>query len=173
MVCQTLRLKGFHVDIFLVRHAKSEHNPSRWRSDASRPLSARGESRQHRAACGMVKAGLTFAEAWVSPMRRAQQTLDIILKAYPAVPVVERAELAACEPASAVKSLLAEAYASNPSRKLLLVGHNPNMSDLLELLGGDAYMRTSDLAWIGWDEQGPRELKFFPRGELMKGADDD
>ena len=161
------------MDILLVRHAKSEHNPSRWRSDAERPLSARGEDRQTRATRGMKNAGLSFDEAWVSPMRRAQQTLDIILAAYGDVPVLQHSELAVWEPASGVKSLLANAYASEPNRDLLLVGHNPNMSELLSLLGGDAEMRTSDVAWLRWDERGPRQMAFFSRGELMKGTDDD
>jgi phosphohistidine phosphatase SixA len=161
------------VDILLVRHAKSEHNPSRWRSDALRPLSARGEDRQTRAARGMKNAGLSFDEAWVSPMRRARQTLDIILDAYGDVPVAEHPELEVWEPAASVESLLAEAYVAQPHRDLLLVGHNPNMSELLSLLGGNAEMRTSDVAWLRWDERGPRQLAFFPRGELMKGLDDD
>ncbi|MFT5128881.1 MAG: phosphohistidine phosphatase SixA, partial [Rhodothermales bacterium] len=165
--------EGFSVDILLVRHAKSEHDPSRWRNDAVRPLSARGIDRQQRATRGMLVAGLSFDEAWVSPLLRAQETLDLILDVYGDVPVVEHQELAVCEPAPAIKALLAEAYTENPDRNLLLVGHNPNMSELLELLGGDADMRTSDLAWIRWDEDGPQQQAFYNRSDLMKRADND
>jgi phosphohistidine phosphatase SixA len=156
------------VDILLVRHAKSEHNPSLWRSDDVRRLSARGEERQKKAARGMLSAGLSFDEAWVSPYCRARQTLDLILDVYDPVPVVLRPELIVWEPAQAVMSLLQACYEQRPDARLLLVGHNPNMTDLLHLLGGYEYMRTSDLAWMRWDDDGPHQVKFFSRAELMK-----
>lgn len=161
------------MDILLVRHAKSEHNPSLYPSDAVRPLSERGEARQKKAARGMKAAGLTFDEAWVSPYRRARETLELILDVYGPVSTVERQELVVWEPAESVVDLLADAYEARPDSQLLLVGHNPNMSDVLHLLGGHELMRTSDLAHICWDKQGPRQIRFYPRAELMSGGDHD
>lgn len=114
--------------------------------------------------------GVRYHQAWVSPLTRAQQTLEIIQDAQdnPApVKVVE--ELAVFGDPDTVYDLLEEHYKKDPNSKLLLVGHNPNMTELVELLASEEVpeMRTSDMAWVVWDEQGPQLRKFYPRGKLM------
>ena len=66
------------MEILLVRHAKSFYDWAKYPTDAERPLSEKGRKRQISVAEGMKKLHLTFDLAWVSPYKRAQETLQII-----------------------------------------------------------------------------------------------
>ena len=156
--------------IILVRHAKSDYDWSKWPTDSVRPLSPKGIERQHKVAKGMLREGLTFDEIWVSPYKRARQTLEIIQE-YQGDDVevhIDRNLPPHGDPDKTYDKLREE-YKNHPEKNLLLVGHNPNMSSLLELLADSRdtpEMNTSDVAVCEMDKKSSKLVKFYPRKEL-------
>lgn len=155
------------MDIILVRHAKSAHDYSRWKTDDIRPLSPIGTERQTKSSLGMQREGLAFDMIWVSPFLRAQQTLEIIQNTYDSdlePEIVD--ELQVWGDPSLVKDMLDDHASNHPDSKLLIVGHNPNISNLIELLTGEhIYMKTSDVVMIS--KKSEWELvTYFPRKRL-------
>ena len=153
--------------IILVRHAKSAHDYTRWKTDGIRPLSDVGRNRQMKTSRGMKERGLEFDTIWVSPFLRARQTLDIILDTFDSdiSPLIVD-ELQVWGDPELVMDKLNDFAQLNPSSNLLLVGHNPNISTLVELLTDERIdMSTSDVVVItkngGWQLE-----SYFPRNTL-------
>ena len=156
--------------VILVRHAKSDYDWVRWPSDSVRPLSEKGKLRQIKVAKGIIQKNIRFDECWVSPYTRAQQTLEIIQQYQPNdVPVKINKELPPFgDPETVLEQIRKESLAY-PSKTILLVGHNPNMSELLELLSGTPNvpeMRTSDVAICEINGEETKLIKYYSRSEL-------
>jgi phosphohistidine phosphatase len=117
----------------------------------------------------MKEEGFEFDEIWCSPYRRARETLEIIQK-YVSQDIEAKllSELVVWGDPSQVVKMIRKRYDNAPNLKLLLVGHNPNMSSVLRVLSGeDIEMKTSDLAWLRMDDEVVELIRFFPRNELM------
>ena len=155
--------------VILVRHAKSAYDWNRWPRDSLRHLSDKGRERQNKVALGMKKENITFDEVWVSPYTRAKQTLDIIMNTYEtSVPVRIKSELTPGGDPEAIFYELQEESKKHPEKTILLVGHNPNMSDLLQLISNLSYqdMRTSDVAICSLTGEDSKLIKYYHRKEL-------
>ena len=159
--------------VILVRHAKSAYDWNRWPIDSMRPLSGKGITRQHKVAKGMVRENLHFEKVWVSPYIRAQETLDIILKYYRVN--VKLAIIKELTPSGSSVKLLEQlqevSTPNNQDTSILIVGHDPTLSELLELICGPEKeyipnMRTSDVAVCEVVANETRLLRFYPRAEL-------
>jgi phosphohistidine phosphatase len=155
--------------LVVLRHAKSA-----WPAgvaDAARPLAERGE-RDAPAVGRWLREHVPGIDLTVcSPATRAQQTWRLAagqLDGTPACRLDERIYDAD------VDDLLAVIHAlPDTARTVLLVGHNPGLSDLVHALTGDRVeLKTSSVAvlhgpdrWTGV-EQGTAELAGFetPRG---------
>jgi phosphohistidine phosphatase SixA len=155
--------------IILIRHAESDHS-LRWGSDAARPLSDIGKRQQKRAASKMFQLGVDFDEAWVSPFFRAKQTLQIIQSVRAsAAPQKELFDLEVHGDPQKVYDKLSQEFEVNPVKRLLLVGHNPNISKLLHLLVKDINrrMNTSEVAWLVWYNSGIYLEKYLDKETLL------
>lgn len=156
--------------VILVRHAKSDYDWVRWPSDSVRPLSEKGKLRQIKVAKGMIQKNIRFDESWVSPYTRAQQTLEIIQQYQPTdVPVKINKELPPFGDPEKIYIQLRDTSKNSPSKSILLVGHNPNISELLELLAGTPNvpeMRTSDVAICEINGEESKLIKYYSRSEL-------
>ena len=159
------------MEILLVRHAKSFFDWTKYPTDAERPLSEKGRKRQISVAEGMKKLHLTFDLAWVSPYKRAQETLQIIQEImgnYVPINVVN--ELVPGGDEELVFKLLQNQAVSTPEIRLLIVSHNPLVSTLLELLASSNLtldMSTSDVALCEITETERRMIKYYSRDELI------
>ncbi len=115
------------MDLYLMRHGIAEHRAP---SDAERALTAEGVQVMRREAAGLVRLGVRPAVILASPLRRAQQTAQIVRDVLePSV------EIATC-PGLAFgdhESVLIELGASN-SPSALLVGHMPLIGELTSIL---------------------------------------
>lgn len=118
----------------LLRHAKSDIG-DRGVRDFDRTINAKGE----RAAATMGRQaralGLTFDQVVASPAVRVEATLDKFARGHGDVPAAEwdkRIYLA-----SAVTLLDVVHGAADAHDRLLLVGHNPGIEDLVLLLAPD------------------------------------
>jgi phosphohistidine phosphatase len=136
----------------LMRHADA-----RWKdagiSDLERPLNRRGTTAAEAMARRLLELELVPDLVVVSPARRAQQTAEIVARelSVPARRVIREEGLYLAGAAD----LLGVVQASGPRvTHLLLVAHNPGVSELAHLLvpaGGSAGLATAALCSIAFD----------------------
>lgn len=111
------------MDLYLVRHAIAEE-PRAGQADARRALTARGRKRFERAARGMRELGVACDVLVHSPWLRAQETAEIL-----------SAELGGehelCVSAALARVPDATLLAELRGARVVLVGHEPWLSDLL------------------------------------------
>jgi len=120
----------------LVRHAKASTEPRGGSRDFERPLAPRGEQDAARMGERLARAGVMPDRIVASTARRAAQTADAVARAigYPTRDI-ERNDAVYM---ASRRELVERVEATDASvRHLLLVGHNPGMSELWGWLTGD------------------------------------
>lgn len=160
--------------LWLLRHAEAE--PHGTREDAQRRLTERGELQARAAGVALERLGVRFAEVLFSPKVRARQTADLAAQAWPEH---ERAKLAVHEPLACgfdgAQALDAMTGVEADGR-LLLVGHEPDLSRVVgELTGARADVKKGGVAVVRLEGAGgqllvlmrPRELALIARGALQ------
>jgi len=110
-------------ELFIMRHAKSSWNTDE--PDLSRPLNKRGRNAAKRIGNGLARLGWIPDEILVSPANRAQQTCEIINLN---VAVKEDSRI---YEASLSDLLNVIADVPDSTDKLMLIGHNPSLEELL------------------------------------------
>ena len=109
-------------------------------NDDERPLSPKGVKRTRRIAKGIRRLDIPFDALLTSPLTRARQTVDIVAAALGSEARVE--EIASLAPDSAFDQLLADLGRYRDRKHLLLVSHEPFLSDTLSsLLAGQSATR--------------------------------
>jgi len=119
----------------LVRHAKSSWKDAAL-DDADRPLNKRGKRDAPEMGKRLAKLGAKPSVIISSPAKRARKTAWTIAQAlgYPRGKVVERPAVYL----ATVDDLLAVLRGiDNGIREVILVGHNPGITDLANLLTGE------------------------------------
>ena len=122
------------MEIYLLRHAiAEERDQDKYPDDSKRPLTAKGKKRMRRAAEGMAAAGLSFDVIYTSPFTRARQTADIVANVFRAQKKLHETKTLATDgdPEELIK-LVNEMKGKADS--ILLVGHEPYLSDLISVL---------------------------------------
>jgi phosphohistidine phosphatase len=125
------------MNLYLMRHAiavESDENTE----DSQRPLTEKGRKRLGKIARNLVKLDLTFDLILTSPYLRARQTADVVADVLnlKAKQVLVSENLA---PLGLVDQLLEEINAHESIEFLLIVGHQPFLSQLIGMLvAGDA-----------------------------------
>ncbi|MGC4113203.1 MAG: phosphohistidine phosphatase SixA [Myxococcales bacterium] len=110
--------------LYLMRHGlAAEAAGSDSRSDAERPLTTEGRSRVEKMAEALRDLGAAPSLIFSSPLVRAQQTAEIVGRAFPKAKVKASSRLA---PGSPPMDLLDEAAATR-SKEVLCVGHAPHL----------------------------------------------
>lgn len=131
--------------LHLLRHAHAG-DPDAWSApDAARPLSRKGREQAER--LGVFLAGIGFAPDAIisSPKVRARETAELVAARLDMEITIDE-RLAGGSDLADVNAVLAAA--GDPDRPVL-VGHDPDFSDLLAALcGGDVPMRKGALARI-------------------------
>ena len=113
--------------VYLLRHAIAENNAA---SDAVRDLTAEGFAQARSVTEKFRKHSPPMDSVLCSPYNRAQQTAFAIMTLYPEIALTTDERL---KPGSDVYSML-DAIESLDVQHLLLVGHNPFLSNLLSVL---------------------------------------
>jgi len=129
------------MNLYFMRHgiALARDDPSVI-DDDQRPLSKKGVKRTRRIAKGIRRLDIPFDALLTSPLTRARQTVDIVAATLGAEARVE--EIASLTPNSAFDQLLADLGRYRDSKHLLLVSHEPFLSDTLSsLLAGQSATR--------------------------------
>jgi phosphohistidine phosphatase len=151
--------------LWFLRHAEAE--PHGTRSDAERRLTPRGEAQSRAAGIALARMEATFEAVLFSPKARARQTAELAAEQWSAE---QRAVLRAYQPlaggfaASQALDALSEIDADG---RLLLVGHEPDLSQVVaDLTGGRVDLKKGGLAVVRLEGVGgqlavlmrPREL---------------
>jgi phosphohistidine phosphatase len=121
------------MNLYLLRHGiASDLGAGGNCEDAARELTEEGKHRLREIADGMERFGLEFDLIVSSPYARARQTAELIRKTYKKVP------LQFCEaliPGGSSKQVVEFLHKLDPATEnILLVGHEPSLSEFLSLL---------------------------------------
>src|SRR5688572_30194325 len=121
--------------LLLLRHGPAGDRKT-WaaegKSDALRPLTAKGRRKTERAAAGLVRALPSIDRVASSPLKRARQTAEIAAARYGLKP--ELVEELAQD--SDVSRLVKKLASFPPFQTVALVGHEPGLSRLAAALTG-------------------------------------
>ena len=125
--------------LLLLRHAKAV--PSSPSGDFERELAPRGRKDAARIGAYLQAEGLVPEHILISPARRTTETADLVREAFSSQPPLEGDRtLYLAEPHAILEAI----RATEPEiDRLLVVGHNPGIADLADLLtnSGDPQAR--------------------------------
>jgi phosphohistidine phosphatase len=156
--------------LWLLRHAEAE--PHGTREDSQRRLTERGERQARAAGVALERLGASFAAVLFSPKVRARQTAELAAEAWSEQ---ERSRLAVYAPlaggfdgAQALDTLAG----LDADGRLLLVGHEPDMSRVLgDLTGVRADVKKGGVAALRLEGAGGELLVLMRPRELAIIAD--
>ncbi len=120
--------------IYLLRHGLAgEPGAPGYASDAERPLTGEGEHKMREIAQAMRKLELSFDLVLSSPYRRARQTAEIVADGLRARKQLQFSD--ALTPHGSTEELIdfLKRFRPKPDN-VLLVGHEPHLSELISLL---------------------------------------
>ena len=125
------------IELVLVRHAKAgDHDPAKYPDDSQRPLTDIGRKQMHQVAKGLSRILPEADLILSSPYARAAETAEILAPIFsPKRPVELYKELS---PGGSLKALLTHLQ-KMPNRSLvMLVGHEPDLSEMAaQMIGAE------------------------------------
>ena len=121
--------------LYFLRHGLAgQHGDPKYKNDSLRPLTADGRKNMHLEGLGMRALGLTFDAVLSSPYLRARQTAEIVAQAYK----IKNKDIHFTDtllPPASIEKLLQEVHACFPkSKDVLLVGHEPHLTQMISCL---------------------------------------
>jgi phosphohistidine phosphatase len=121
------------MNLYLLRHgiAVAPDDPT-IEADGERPLTSKGIKRMRKAARGLRRLDISFSGVLTSPLVRARQTADIVAEVLGLQSHVE--EISGLTPESSVDHLMFGLARFLDRDHLLLVGHEPLLSDAASFL---------------------------------------
>ena len=118
-------------DLYIMRHGIAVAPGTPGIPDDERPLTSKGEKRMRQVARGLRRLDLKLDRIATSPLPRAYRTAEILAEELNAVNLVEAINaLRAGAAATAIQRWLRE----RTEDRLMVVGHNPALTDLITLL---------------------------------------
>lgn len=157
------------MELGLLRHAHAG-DPAAWdRPDDLRPLSGKGRQQAERLGRLLAAAGFVPDAVLTSPRVRARETADIVAK-HLGGPVRIDPRLGSFLDLASVEAILDDA--GSPVRPVL-VGHDPDFSDLLATLTGSSGLRMRKGAFALLDVERPlaagfAELRWMVPPDLLR-----
>ena len=129
--------------LIIVRHGIAVPHGSPDFADDDRPLTPQGERRVRQIGYGLKHLGMGLERIVSSPFPRAYRTAEILARVLGNPDLLETSDsLKASESPATIASWLAE----RTEESLMIVGHNPSLSELIGLLVvGDAKISICDL----------------------------
>lgn len=157
--------------LFLLRHGLAIPHGAEGFDDDDRPLTEKGERRVRQVARGLKRAGLKPDKIITSPLPRAARTAEIVADALGVAFLLEDAE--ALVPTATPESIR-DWLAGRAESRIMLVGHNPNLSELLTLLVAGhprptvCELRKAGLAALRDDPGGRYLIDWIARPRLIR-----
>jgi phosphohistidine phosphatase len=118
-------------ELYILRHGIAVEHGTPGIPEDERPLTAKGEKRMRQIARALVKLELELDRIVTSPLPRACATAEIVADA---LELEGRVEISKVLKVGASASAIREWLAERTEDRLMIVGHNPTLSDLLTLL---------------------------------------
>jgi len=154
--------------LWLLRHAEAE--PHGAREDSQRRLTERGERQARAAGVALARLGVCFELVLFSPKVRARQTAELAAETWP-----DDATLLSHEPLAGDfggPQALDACAALGAEGRLLLVGHEPDMSRVLaDLTGVRADVKKGGAAAVRLEGAGGQLLVLVRPRELAAVAE--
>ncbi len=119
------------MNLYILRHGKAEPLGPAYSRDDLRPLSPRGRRRTERSAHGMAAANVTVDAIISSPLLRARQTAEIVHQGLGVAADIENVDALAT---GDLTGILAAVRSHERSKGVMLVGHEPTLSQLISIL---------------------------------------
>jgi len=158
--------------LYLLRHGLAVPHGTPGIAEDDRPLTAEGERRVRAIGRGLKRLKVKVVRIATSPLPRALKTAEIIADALgdpeELIEVVE--ELRAGRDAATIRAWLA----TREETRLMVVGHNPSLSDLLALLTtgdenhGYCELRKGGIAALTGDPRGLYQVDWIARPKLFR-----
>jgi phosphohistidine phosphatase len=122
------------MELFLLRHGIAvERGDLDYKNDAERPLTAKGRRELRRVAAAMRKMKLSFDLMLSSPLVRAKQTAEIVAMELKLQKLLKFSDT--LKHGNNAKTLIGGLNHLKPApEKILLVGHEPDLGELISLL---------------------------------------
>ena len=157
--------------LYLLRHGLAVAPGTPEIADDDRPLTPEGERRVRQVARGCKRLGLKLDRIATSPLPRAHRTAEIVADALGVTDLLEVVDgLRAGRDARSIAAWLATR--SDP--RLLVVGHNPTLSELVGLLvvGLDGppicELHKAGIAALVGEPGGPYTIDWIARPRLFR-----
>jgi phosphohistidine phosphatase len=122
--------------LILLRHAKAER-PEGAQSDEERRLTGRGRRDAEAAGAAIVAQGLAPTHALISPAARTRETAELALAGMGAVQTFENSLYHAASVA------IWQAFFDIPAERVIIIGHNPGLAELVSMLIAQAHDNSS------------------------------
>ena len=135
------------MDLYLIRHADAKRvGEDGIENDEDRPLTDKGEAQTRQTAAGLQRRGVQIKLVLTSPLVRAKQTADGLLRQWP----TPAPELQACDELTQGQKLkkLSRFLRGLEADSIALVGHQPDLGEFAAWLIGSKNAQI-DLAKAG------------------------
>jgi len=122
------------MNLYFMRHgiAADRADSGAGSGDRERALTPKGIKRMHKAAQGLVALSLPFDRILTSPLERARQTAKIVAQTLRIEDRLE--EIQQLRPDQSVQDLLSGLAGFATEKEILLVGHEPLLSNTVSFL---------------------------------------
>ena len=157
--------------LYLLRHGLAVPHGTPEIPDDERPLTSEGERRVRAIGRGLKRLKVKVVRIATSPLPRALKTAEIVAEARGDPELLEVVDdLRAGRDAASIRAWLA----TREETRLMVVGHNPSLSDLLALLTtGDANhgyceLRKGGVAALRGDPRGLYQVDWIARPKLFR-----
>jgi phosphohistidine phosphatase len=124
------------MEVYLLRHGVAQdRDPKKYPDDRLRPLTIEGLERMREIVRGMLKIGVEFDAIYDSGFVRARQTAEAVTDAY-RIDSRDITATPALEPDHNPNEVLALLETEKSAKRVLLVGHEPHLSETVAYLTG-------------------------------------
>lgn len=115
------------MDIFILRHGDANSDSKKITDDSKRALTEAGIKEIENVSSLFAEFDIEISHIFTSPLRRAKQTAEIILKNQKKAKMIELAEL---KPEGTPSAVFKRIIKQNGSA-ILVIGHNPLLVDII------------------------------------------
>ena len=150
------------MNLYFMRHgiAVDRADSGAGSGDRERQLTPKGIKRMNKAANGLATLSLTFDRILTSPLERARQTAKIVAQILQLEDRVEEVEQ--LSPEQSAQDLLRALVPYSDQKEILLVGHEPQLSDTISVLlsgtaGAEIRLKKGAMCCLEVDGLPPRE----------------
>lgn len=130
------------MDLYILRHGKAEPFGRRYPSDHTRPLAPKGRRRTELSVRGMKAANVNVDRIVSSPLLRARQTAEIV---HEGLGLTEEIEFSDALASGNLGRIIAAVQPHSWRNGVMLVGHEPTLSELISMMASGLYHVALDL----------------------------